>query len=561
MGLLRITTEECLRRVVKRRKGSIAISDSRGRALTWSDLKSEVDAVARGLLQSGFSKGDKFVIWSTNNIEWIVTYLAATQLGVIPVLASIHLKKAELVELLEQTDATGLCFCDAHRDSEFSEVITEIEQELVSVRAPWARHFKLFVHLQEKASLTSISLNDLKIQGALVEEETYQAAIAQVMPDDVSTILMTSGSTSRPKAVMLTHSNLINNAYFSVARLKLNHFDRICLAVPMFHCFGLSCGLFFALTTGCSFLLVETYCAEDVLKCVSRDRSTVLHGVPTMFSRLIEHENFSHYDLSSLKKGVLAGAYCNPGLIKKIYSHLGMVNIVVSYGQTESSPCCTQTDPDDPISVKCTSIGKPIQGVEMCIINKETSKQCGCNEVGELCTRGYHVMTGYYKGAKQTAETIDKEGWLHTGDAGYFDDAGNYHFLYRLKEIIIRGGENISPLEVERVLSEQPFIDQVKVYGVDDHDLGEVVAASVVLRKGVVLTQEELRDRLKPLMTHYKIPKYVDFIDAFPYTPSGKVDALLLKKKMLAKLVLNEKKSALQESYKRASYTAVVLTH
>lgn len=388
---------------------------------------------------------------------------------------------------------------------------------------------QLFISMGNKSAEKSVSLSQLKAISQTISEKEYQQAISQVSVKDLLTIQMTSGSTAMPKGVMLSQYNVINNAMLSAQRLGVTHNDVICLAVPLFHCFGLSSCLFFALTTGCQLVLLDNYCAEDVLNVVQDYRCTVMHGVPTIFSRLMKHEQFSHYDLSSLDKGIIAGASFPPALINEIENTLGMKGITVSYGQTEASPCCTQTLPNDALPIKRSSIGKPLPFVEMKIISPKTAKPVPVGILGEICTRGFHVMMGYDNAPDKTKEALDEEGWLHTGDIGYVDEQGNYHYAYRMKEIVVRGGENISLCEIEEAIAEYPGVDATKAFGIPSVDLGEEVIATICVQKDCTLNESELRAFLQERLARYKIPKELHFFTQFPHTPCGKIDVQALK--------------------------------
>lgn len=375
----------------------------------------------------------------------------------------------------------------------------------------------------------SVSLSQLKEISQKISDKAYQHAIEQVSVKDLLTIQMTSGSTAMPKGVMLSQYNVINNAMLSAQRLGVTHDDVICLAVPLFHCFGLSSCLFFALTTGCQLVLLDNYNAEDVLKAIQHHRCTIMHGVPTIFSRLMKHEQFSHYDLSSLDKGIIAGASFPPALIDDIETILGMKGITISYGQTEASPCCTQTLPNDALEIKRHSIGKPLPFVEMKIINLKTGKPVPVGILGEICTRGFHVMMGYDNAPDKTKEALDEEGWLHTGDIGYIDEQGNYHYAYRIKEIVVRGGENISLCEIEEAIAEYVGVDATKAFGIPSADLGEEVIVAICVQKGYSIDESELREFLQERLARYKIPKELHFFTEFPHTPCGKIDVQALK--------------------------------
>lgn len=537
MKLLHTTIGEHLSNTARKYPDAPAIiQGDTGQTLTWRELDAITDRHAKGFLQNGLKKHDKLVLWSNNSISLVVCCLAAMKIGVIAVPVSIHMKEQEFKNCLLLSDATALCFADGHRDVDYSEIVQGIWADESFSRAFLVPSLRLLINLEDKRTESSIPIGEIAASGDAYPQEAYRAAREAVRPEDPAGILFTSGSTAIPKAVLLSHNSLINNSYFSMQRLGMVQEDRLCLAVPIFHSFGLSSGLLGCIATGSAMVLLAAYRASEVLKFVEKYRCTALHGVPTMFSRLMEHGDFNRRDVSSLKKGILAGSTCAPGLVGDIVNRLGMSELCVSYGQTETSPCCTQTEPGDSIEVKSRSVGKPIPFVEMKIADVKTGREKPAGETGELCTRGYHVMMGYFRAAHATELVIDKDGWLHTGDLGFDDADGHYHFVGRLKEIIIRGGENISPQEVECAVLEHPAVKFAKIYGVPAAGLGEEVAASVVLCDGHGLTPEALRDFLSTRLAHYKLPKFLDIRDSLPLTPSGKIDVCELRNCMTCKL-------------------------
>ncbi|UDN35629.1 AMP-binding protein [Proteus sp. NMG38-2] len=527
MTLLEMTVKECLNNIVKQYASQTALIENQSKkTLSWQQLQQEVENVARGFLAVGLKKGDRLGIWSANSKEWIICFLAAAQIGVPVVCINFHFKKRELLDLCRLTGIKALCFSDGFKSNDFIEVINCLAKKVTENKDVLPQ---LFISMGNKSAEKSVSLSQLKAISQKISDKEYQHAISQVSVKDLLTIQMTSGSTAMPKGVMLSQYNVINNAMLSAQRLGVTHNDVICLAVPLFHCFGLSSCLFFALTTGCQLVLLDNYCAEDVLKVVQDYRCTVMHGVPTIFSRLMKHEQFSHYDLSSLDKGIIAGASFPPVLIDDIENTLGMKGITVSYGQTEASPCCTQTLPNDTLPIKRSSIGKPLPFVEMQIISPKTGKPVPVGVLGEICTRGFHVMMGYDNAPDKTKEALDEEGWLHTGDIGYVDEQGNYHHAYRMKEIVVRGGENISLCEIEEAIAEYPGVDATKAFGIPSVDLGEEVIATICVQKDCTLNESELRVFLQERLARYKIPKELHFFTQFPHTPCGKIDVQALK--------------------------------
>lgn len=537
MELLYSTVGEHLNRVAETWPDKTAvIQGSTGQTLSWRELDAQTDLYAKGFLQNGLKRRDKLVIWSNNTVSWVLCCLAAMKIGVIVVPASIHMKEQEFKNCLLLSDATALCFADGYRDVDYSEIAQEIWADESFCRAVLVPSLRLLVNLESKKTASSIAFSEIAAAGAEYPDEQYQAVRKAVRTEDTACILFTSGSTAIPKAVMLNHFSLINNSYFSMLRLGLQHSDRLCLSVPLFHSFGLSAGLLGCMGVGASMVLLETYRAAEVLCYVDKYRCTALHGVPTMFSRLMDHDDFCQYDLSSLKKGILAGAACKPELVYEITDILGMSDLCVSYGQTETSPCCTQTEPGDSLKVKSSSVGRPLDHVEMKVVDFVTGLPKTAGELGELCTRGYHVMQGYFRAAHATEQAIDKDGWLHTGDAGFVDAEGRYHFVSRLKEIIIRGGENISPQEIECAVLEHPGVKAAKVFGVPSEAFGEEVAVSLVLKPGVSLDINGLRAFLLSRLAHYKIPRFLDLKESLPLTGSGKIDVQTLRSALVAQL-------------------------
>lgn len=541
MALLEMTVKECLNNVVRQYASQTALIENQSKkTLSWQQLQQEVESVARGFLATGLKKGDRLGIWSANSNEWIICFLAAAQIGVPVVCINFHFKKRELLDLCRLTGIKALCFSNGFKSNDFIEVVNCLTKKATENNDVLPQ---LFISMENKSAEKSFSLSQLKKIGQKISDKEYQHAVALVSVNDLLTIQMTSGSTAMPKGVMLSQHNVMNNAMLSAQRLGVTHSDVICLAVPLFHCFGLSSCLFFALTTGCQLVLLDNYNAEDVLKVVQQYHCTVMHGVPTIFSRLIKHEQFSHYDLSSLDKGIIAGASFPSALIDDIENVLGMKGISVSYGQTEASPCCTQTLPNDPLTIKRNTIGKPLPFVEMKIIDPKTCKSVPVGILGEICTRGFHVMLGYDNAPDKTKEALDKDGWLHTGDIGYVDEQGNYHYAHRMKEIVVRGGENISLCEIEDAIAEYPGVDAVKAFGISSVDLGEEVIATICVQKGYAINESELYTFLQERLARYKIPKELHFFTQLPHTPCGKIDVQALKLQLgYGACIKNEKK-------------------
>ncbi|MEO3990935.1 AMP-binding protein [Pseudocitrobacter cyperus] len=516
MGLLSITTGEGLDACVEKHASTTAIIEGRsGKAMTWRSLSCAVDDIAKGLLAKGLRKGDRLGIWAPNSLEWVICFLAAAKIGVIVVGINIHFKEKELENVLRGLNLRALCFNDGFRDNNFNRMLAALPADVVP---------EIVIGYGEQHAETVQGWSGLVALGQGVGEEQYSAAQVAVSCHDAVAIQLTSGSMAQPKRVLLSHYNLLNNAFFGASRLGVTPTDSLCLPIPFFHCFGLVYGLYFAVMSGCSLVILDNYSTDEILNAVQRYRCSVLHGVPTIFSRLIQHPRLSDYDISTLEKGVVAGAYCSPKLVCDIATRLAMPGIAVSWGQTETSPCCTQTLPEESLAVKSVSIGRPLPFVEMKVIDGKTKQQCAPGVKGELCTRGYHLMMGYDGDPELTHQVIDEQGWFHSGDIGFIDQEGNFHYAWRKKELIVRGGENISPREIEEAILECPGIDAVYVFGVSSESMGEEVVAAVCPQHERPVSEQLLLNFLRERIARYKVPAHLYFFSTFPLTACGKTD-------------------------------------
>lgn len=537
MDLIDITIGQYLKNAANLFPFDMAIiAFEEGKSIGWKELDLLSDKYAKGLMALGLLKGDHMGIWSTNRIEWVICFLAACKIGVCTVPININYRLEEVEALLQQSDIKALVFNDGFRDNDYSNIVNKIiersEQKLNTV----SKNLKHFIHFGRKSCLNAIELEELKNMASSITEDQFNKRISELSSSDVVCLQYTSGTTSAQKGVMLTHFNLVNNAYSSGRLLNLTNKDRLCLAVPFFHCFGLTAGILMCIGSGTAMVLVEFYKALKVMEAVSNYKCTALHGVPTMFCKILEHPDFNKYDFSTLRTGIVAGAAAKEKTVREILLKLGMKDIAIGYGQTESSPACTQTYAWDSIEKKISTVGKPLPNVEMKIIDIKTGKECPANTSGEICTRGYHVMKGYYKNEALTRQAIDEEGWLHTGDIGFVDEEGYYHVCGRLKDIIIRGGENINPKEIEDCLVQHPSIKIAQVYGIPEECYGEEIAASIQLKEGCCMELKEIKDFLSGKLAHYKIPKYIEFCEAYPLTASGKIKKTVLREEMIKKI-------------------------
>lgn len=539
MDLINITIGEYLKKTAKLYPDKIAImSAAEDNVLTWEKLDIITDEYAKGLMAIGLEKGHHMAIWATNKIEWILCFLAASKIGVCTVTVNTNYRLEEVEGLLEKSDVNAIVFMDGFRDIDYVEVVEEIVERSKKGLNKISNKLKHFIHFGNKKSPVAIELSGLLQKAKKIKQNELDQRMNELDSRDVINIQFTSGTTSVQKGVMLTHYNLINNSYHSGKLLKLTNKDRLCLAVPFFHCFGLSAGILLCIGSATTMVLVEYYRTKKVMKAVSGLKCTALHGVPTMFFKILEDPDFNKYDFSTLRTGIVAGAACNEKLTRAIVEKLGMTEVAIGYGQTEASPACTQTFVDDPIDKKIYTVGKPLPHVDIKIVDIHTGKICPTGVEGELCTKGYHVMKGYYKNEELTKHAIDSDGWLHTGDIAFVDNEGYYHISGRLKDMIIRGGENISPKEIEDCLLRHPYIKGVQVYGVPEESYGEEIAASIQLMAGCSLSQKDIKEFLSNKLAWYKIPKYIEFCDQYPITPSGKIKKYVLQEKMIRKIAL-----------------------
>ncbi|WP_026894889.1 AMP-binding protein [Clostridiisalibacter paucivorans] len=537
MGLKNTTIGKYLKDTANSFPDNIAIMcQEEEKVFTWSMVDKLSDEYAKGMIALGLRKGDHMAIWASNKLEWVLCFLAASKIGVCTVTVNINYRLEEVERLLEQSDAKAIVFMDGFRDIDYIDIIHRIRERALKGLNKLGPLLKYFIHFGLRKCPNAIEIEELLYMAKDITEAQLNYYMDMLDTHDVINIQFTSGTTSTQKGVMLTHYNLINNSYHTGKVLNLSYEDRLCLAVPFFHCFGLSAGILLCIGSGTTMVLVECYRAIKVMETISSLECTALHGVPTMFSRILEHPDFYKYDFSTLRTGIVAGSSCNEKTIRGIIEKLGMKEVEIGYGQTESSPGCTQTFADDPIEKKVNTIGKPLPHIEMKVVDIETGKDCPSGVLGELCTRGYHVMKGYYKNEILTRRAIDRGGWLHTGDIGFVDDEGYYHICGRLKDMIIRGGENISPMEIEECIIQHPKIKNAQVYGVPQESYGEEVAASIQLKDGCELEIQEIKDFLSDRLAHYKIPKYIEFCDGFPITANGKVKKYVLKENMIKKM-------------------------
>ncbi|MBU8582925.1 AMP-binding protein [Bacillus paralicheniformis] len=494
--------------------------------------------VAKGLMALGIEKGEHVAIWASNTPEWLTAQFASAKTGAVLVTVNTNYQLSELEYVLKQSDATTLILMESYRGTSYIDILYKLIPELkesepgklASERLPFLKNIIL---MGDKRHPGMYLWDDiLKLSGS-VSEKALDHRMERLKEHDVINMQYTSGTTGFPKGVMLTHSNLANNAANIAECMNLSRKDRMCIPVPFFHCFGCVLGTLACVTAGATMVPVQEFNPKEVLSAVETEKCTALHGVPTMFIAELNDQDFASYDLSSLRTGIMAGSNCPIEVMKKVINNMGMSEITIAYGQTEASPVITQTRVNDSLKRRVETVGRALPNVEVKITEPGTNQEVARGVQGELCTRGYHVMKGYYKNSEDTAAVIDEDGFLHTGDLAVMDEEGYCRITGRLKDMIIRGGENIYPREIEEFLYKHPNILDVQIVGVPDETFGEEISAWIKLKSGASMTADELKEYCKGKIARYKIPRYIAFVEEFPMTASGKVQKFKLREQAL----------------------------
>jgi len=515
------------------------------RRLTYAELGDSIDRLASGLVSLGFKRGDRVGIWSTNNIEWLLVQMATARIGVILVNINPAYRSRELEFALRQSKVQGLFVIPRFRSSDYIgmllDLIPKMRDEGPEIKATAFPDLKRVIVFDPVDSAgTEISApgfsrwQDLMDAGNKVSRDELQNLGRQLDRDDVINIQYTSGTTGFPKAVMLSHHNILNNAWFAAQSMHFDEQDRLAVAVPFYHCFGMVLANLLCLSVGaCIVIGCEHFDASQVLKAISTEKCSAIHGVPTMFIEMLEHGDFASFDLSCLRTGIMAGAPCPPELMTRVIEDMHCAEILIGYGETEASPLTHLTTRDDSFERRIETVGHNLPHQEVKIIDTDSLATVAIGEIGEICFRGYHIMRGYYGEAEKTAQAIDAAGWLYSGDLGTMDAQGYVRITGRRKEMIIRGGENIYPREIEDFLFTHPKIAEVAVFGVPDSRLGEQVAAWIQLHAGEEIAAAEIRAFCQGNIAHFKIPEYIRFVDEFPMTVTGKLQKFKMREAMV----------------------------
>lgn len=515
------------------------------RRLSYREFSDAIDELARGLLGLDFKQGDRIGVWSTNNIEWLLVQMATARIGAILVNINPAYRPRELAYAMERSEVQGLFVIPGFRSSDYVAMLQELIPELqnnnteITSKALPNLH-RIVLYNPENPLQTEIptpgftSWQEVIHAAQTISQQELDEQTSKLDRDDVINIQYTSGTTGFPKAVMLTHHNILNNAWFSAQAMHFTEQDRLVVSVPFYHCFGMVLANLSCFSVGaCIVISSEHFDAEKVLQAVAEEKCTAIHGVPTMFIAELEHENFSKFDLSSLRTGIMAGAPCPPELMKRVINDMHCGEILIGYGETEASPLTHLTTRDDSFERRINTVGHNLPHQEVKIVNTETGATVPLGEIGEICFRGYHIMRGYYGQAEKTAETVDEAGWLFSGDLGTMDENGYLQITGRRKEMIIRGGENIYPREIEDFIFTHPGVAEVAVFGIPDEFYGEQVVAWIELRSGETVTEDEIREFCKDNIAHFKIPKYIRFVEGFPMTVTGKLQKFKMREEMI----------------------------
>lgn len=504
--------------------------------LSYQEFGEVVDRLARGLMALGIQKGEKVAIWATNVPYWIALQFATAKIGAILLTVNTYYKKNELEYLLQQSEAENLVLIDGFRDTDYIQVTYELIPELKTQQRGGLRsytfpHLKRVVFLGQEKHRGMYTIPEIMALSQTISPSDYAERQATLNPHDVVNMQYTSGTTGFPKGVMLTHYNIGNNGFWIGENQRFSHEDRVCLPVPLFHCFGCVLGVLAAVSHAATMVVLEGFNPVHAMSSVEQEHCTALYGVPTMFIAILDHRLFPKFDFSSLRTGIMAGSPCPVRVMRQVIDSMYMNEVTICYGLTEASPVMTQTRVDDELRKRVETVGRTMPEIEVRVVDPESNTPVPPGTQGEVCCRGYNVMAGYYKMEEATAKTIDAGGWLHSGDLGVMDEEGYLSITGRLKDMIIRGGENIYPREIEEFLFTMDGVADVQVVGVPSEKYGEQIGAFIIAKPGFELASEDVRDFCRSQIARYKIPRHITFVSEYPMTASGKVQKYKLREK------------------------------
>ncbi len=513
---------------------------------TYGEFNEEVDRIAKSFMALGIEKGDKIAVWSTNKPEWILSLFAACKIGAVLVTVNTNYKVFEAKYLFGQSDTKLIVMSDNFKDTGYVDIMYKICPEIkaskpTDLKCAALPCLKTIVTIDKEKHSGMLHWSEIYAYGEKISDSELQARKDSLDPYDVVNMQYTSGTTGFPKGVMLTHHNIVNNGMSIGDCMNFSPADKLCIPVPFFHCFGLVLGIMASVTHGAAMVPISYFSPLKVMSAIQNERCTAVHGVPTMFIAQFEHSEFKRYDFSSLRTGIMAGSPCPIKVMQLVVEKMNMREITITYGQTEASPACTMTTTTDSLDLRVTTVGKAIAHVEAKIVDPETGETLPPHTPGEFCARGYNIMKGYYKMPEATAAAIDADGWLHTGDIATVDENGYYNITGRLKDMIIRGGENIYPKEIEELLYTHPKIQDVQIVAAPSREYGEEICAFVIPRHFVeTLTDDEVKDFVRDNMSRHKVPRYVSFVESFPMNAAGKILKYKLREMCIDQFNLQE---------------------
>ena len=543
-SVLDLTFSEVLDEVVSRYPDQYAFKyTTLDYVRTYKEFRDDVDRVAQALISLGVKPGHHVAVWATNVPEWFLTFWATVKIGAVLVTVNTAYKIHETEYLLRQSDTHTLVMIESCLDSNYKEIISELCPELKTTEKGSPLYSKKLPFLRNVVTVGfemdgALTWGEMLERSSLVPKEEVLRRASKVKPNDVCNMQYTSGTTGFPKGVMLTHRNIVNNGKIIGDRMDISTADRMMIQVPMFHCFGMVLSMTNLMTHGGTICPMPYFSPKSSLACINQEKITCFNGVPTMFIAMFNHEDFAKTDFSYMRTGIMAGANCPADLMRRASKEMNMKEIISVYGQTEASPGCTMGEVNEDLDHRVETVGTAFPGVECKIINPETGEEVPSGEQGEFVARGYNIMKGYYKMPRETANTIDKDGWLHSGDICVKTEDGYYKVTGRLKDMIIRGGENIYPKEIEEFIYTHPKVKDVQVIGVPDKQYGEEIMACIILKQGESMTEEEMKDYVKSHMARHKVPKYIDFVPSFPMNAAGKILKYKMRENAVEKLGL-----------------------
>jgi len=525
------------------------ISRAQGVRWTWRELRDRADAFAAGLLALGLRRGDRIGIWSLNRAEWALTQFAAARAGLVLVTINPAYRLSELEFALNKVGCAALVTATGFKNSDYigmvktlaPELATSVPGKLSAARLP---HLRIVIQIGGLPVAGAIPFDEVAALGVEAELSILRELAHDLQFDDPINIQFTSGTTGSPKGVTLTHHNILNNGYFVGRAMRLTEVDRICIPVPLYHCFGMVMGNLAAVTHGCAMVYPgEGFDPLATLETVQAEKCTALYGVPTMFIAELDHPDFARFDLGTLRTGIMAGAPCPIEVMRKVIDRMNMREVTIAYGMTETSPVSFQSAVNDPLERRVSTVGRIQPHLEVKIVDAE-GRIVPRGQSGELCTRGYSVMLGYWGDKEKSADVVDAAGWMHTGDLATLDAEGYCNIVGRIKDMVIRGGENLYPREIEEFLFSHPKIQDVQVFGVADQKYGEELCAWIRLREGETMSEDDVRDFCRGQIAHQKIPRYVEFVDEFPMTATGKVQKFIMRQRVEERRGLKSAKTA-----------------